>query len=156
MSDLEHIEIPVIVDGQPKGVGELVEVERLGDNLYKLVCPPAMVEGLAIGDTFELDEDDPAGFQVVEHSGYLTIWMQLPDRELTDDDFDLIQDALNEADGIFHGIAHGIFAVFSAPVSAGMDEVSSAMDNLVATMPGASWQYANVYDWDGEPLGWWN
>jgi hypothetical protein len=154
---MEHIKLPIIHEGKRKGIEEVIEAEKLGNNRYRLVTPPAWVEGLAIGDIFDIDDHELSGFVVLQHSGFLTIWIAFASQEQCGEHLDsaALKNAFAAIDGIFNGFAHQRFAIFSVPVTAGFTKIDQIADKLVESIPESTWQYANVYDWDGRALDWW-
>ncbi|MFE9205110.1 hypothetical protein [Micromonospora sp. NPDC007230] len=50
--------------------------------------------------------------------------------------------------------ADGRFIVITVPAAAGFAAVEDAVNSWTAEQ-GCPWEYGNVYDEDGQPLGWW-
>lgn len=153
---IEHIELPVIVKGVRSERGEMVEVELVAGGRYQVFTPPALVEGLAVGDIFELNQAQLGGFKVTYHSGNLTIWMFLPEGSTYNaSERELLDKAFSDIGGVFEGCAMERILIFSVHVTAMFDQIEKVMAGLMEKYPGANWQYANVYDWDDAPLNWW-
>jgi hypothetical protein len=148
-----HVQIPII-DSEPRGAEE-VEVEPLGESRYRVLCPPRFAHGLAVGDEIELDATARFGFRTLRRSGNLTVWIYLPARDaehrVTDDARRLIA----ELGATLEGTPPWMI-ILTVPLGAGWQRIEAAMKG-VATILGATWEYANVYDpADGKtPLGWW-
>ncbi len=149
-----HVLIPVIDSKQEQS--EEVEVEPLGENRYRVLCPPRFVHGLAVGDEIELAEHTPAGFHVVRRSGNLTVWFFAPE---AGDEVQLAaagREMLPGVAGTLEGTPAQMMVV-TVPLASGWKPIEGVMNAIAARVPGASWYYANVYDpIDGcTPLGWW-
>lgn len=154
--DIQHVELPIIVKGARAGRAEMVEVEAAPNGRFTVFEPPALVEGLAVGDIFELAPNELSGFKVTYHSGNLTIWLMLPDPAMySEADRASLDAALAPLGGVFDGCAMGKILIFSVHVTALFDQIEKVMQTLVEKYPGSNWQYGNVYDWDNKPLNWW-
>lgn len=151
-----QLSLPVVIEGK-RHVSELVEVEQIEGARFKIVCPPTMVEGLASGDVIEVDEQQVAGFKVVEHSGLITIWLFFESAKQRDENTanPLFEELLMPLDGRLDSLAKQS-AIFSIPVSAGFHAIEQVFDRLCASLPGAGWMYGNVWGGDNQPLNWWN
>jgi hypothetical protein len=159
MSQPEVIEIePPICHSESDRPGtEVLDVEQVGPNRYRLVYSPGVVEGLARGDEFELCPTDPRGFNVLKRSRHLCVWFNF--REPGDNrgpDGDRVRAAVERFGGICDG-GGNTNLVFSVPVSFGFPAVEALFNDLAGRHLGSSWLYGNVYDpWsDFKPLGWW-
>ena len=155
--NIEHIELPVLAKGQRSGKVEFVEVERTKKgNRYQIFCPPALVEGIAVGDVIELSPEEPQGFKVTHHSGNLTVWLTLADTsQYSTANQEIFDKAFTALGGVFEGCAKQKTVTFSVHITAGFDKIEKVCDELTSLIPEAKWQYGNVYDWNNEPLNWW-
>ena len=159
MSQPEVIELELPIchgEGERPGA-EILDVERLGPNRYRLVYSPGVVEGLARGDEFELRPADPKGFNVLRRSGNLCIWWYFEEPGVNrGPDGDAVRAAVERFGGICDG-GGNTNLVFSVPVSFGFLAIAAVFNDLVGRYPGSSWLFGNVYDpWDDfKPLGWW-
>lgn len=145
------------VPGGVKPLTEIIEVERLRPDRYKLLYSPGVVEGLAKGDVIELASTDPKGFTVVTRSGNLCVWFFFPKTGVSrGPDGDRVRAAVEQFGGVCDGGGNK-HLIFSVPVSFGFPAVEKLLDGLVGQYPGSTWLFANVYDpWnDFKPLGWW-
>lgn len=138
-------------DGTP--FFEDVPVEPIGGQRYRILASPGLLDGLAAGDVFERDRDGT--YRVLERSGNLCI--QVYDAEsLSHDRFDAdLLPQVRAMGGWLDGRTSRV-NVLTIPVSAGFAAIERAMNAWVASTPGATWSYANVYAEDGSQLGWWD
>lgn len=129
-------------------VDELLHVEDLGDGRVRLLASPALVLGVAAGDTVALDEDGRV--TVLARGGNLAVQVHAPPA---------VGDAVAAALAPLGGrcdVRHRLLTVLTVPVRAGFAAVEGAVTAALADHTGADWYYGNVYDDDGTtPLGWW-
>jgi hypothetical protein len=149
-----HVLIPVI-DSETHGPEE-VEVEPLGESRYRVLCPPRLAYGLAVGDEIELDETLRFGFRTVRRSGNLTVWVYLPSEGAEHAVTERARQLVIGLGGTFEGTPPRMI-ILTLPLGAGWERIEAGMNAFVATVPGSTWEYANVYDpVDGKtPLNWW-
>ena len=155
--EFTEIDLPICHNESSRPGTEVLEVERLGPNQYRLCYSPGVVEGLAKGDVIELSDSDPKGFHVVRRSGNLCVWFYFQEAGINrGPEGDRVRAAVEKFGGICDG-GGNTNLVFSVPVSFGFPAVEALFDNLVAQYPGSSWLFGNVYDpWsDFKPLEWW-
>ena len=139
-------------EGAPPA-NESLEVELLGANRFLLMHSPALVEGLAAGDEFELIGATP---RVLRHGGNLVVWfyfaMELAQQPLA---VRRVREVLESIGGRLDG-GGTVTLIFTVPLESGFERIAQTMDSLVATTPGSSWMYGNVYSTlDDTPLNWW-
>lgn len=155
--DFTKIELPICHSESGKPLTEIIEVERLPPDRYKLLHSPGVVEGLAKGDVIELSSADPQGFTIVSRSGNLCVWFFFPKGSVSRGaDGEHLRAAVEQFGGICDGGGNR-HLIFSVPVSFGLPAVETLFNGLVEQYPGSTWLFGNVYDpWnDFEPLGWW-
>jgi Domain of unknown function (DUF4265) len=153
-ADIEAMEVHehVLVSVQEgSGVKEELAVAVVRDGTYRLVLPPAVTLGLAVGDVFTVD---PATLRpdVLDCAGNITVWVYG-----TDEDIRPLADEVADLGGTFDGAAHGdaVF-IFTIPVGATFPAIETAFNRFVERHPSSEWMFANVYGDDGvTPLGWW-
>jgi hypothetical protein len=147
------VELFVDWTSEGKPFFEEVPVTALGDERYRILASPGLLDGLAAGDVFERRSDGT--FAVVERSGNLCIQIWYPEADLgARVDAELIP-GVAALGGSLDGRTEGA-SVLTFPLSAGFPRIEALLDGWVTTAPGASWSYANVYDEDGwTPLRWW-
>lgn len=137
---------------------EVSEVQRIGENQYRLLYSPGVVEGVARGDVIEICHDDPKGFRVIHRSRFLCVWFYFQDAGSNRGaEGDQVRRAVERAGGVCDG-GGNTHLIFSIPVSKGFPAVEALFDGLASQYAGSSWCYGNVYDpWNHfEPLGWWD
>ncbi|MEJ7809765.1 MAG: DUF4265 domain-containing protein [Gemmatimonadaceae bacterium] len=148
--------LPVFIDGERRGE-EALPVAAVGPARFRLLASPGIVEGLAAGNEFVLDDIAPPGYRVVERGGNLWVWFYFapPVEEHSGETAD-VRRAVEALGGWLDG-GYSKMLVFTVPLAAGFAAVARAFDAAVARQPGSQWLYGNVYDpTDGEtPLDWW-
>lgn len=130
---------------------ETLEVEPVGDGRYKLAFSPVLVQGLAEGDVFSLDEE---GWPVVhERSGNVVVQMF---HRL---DFAPLEQVRARVAGLGgHGYdLDKVTAVYTIPARAGFVHIESIFTRIESLYgERMTWRYGNVYADDGTtPLEWW-
>jgi glucose dehydrogenase len=154
MTKVAHVWIPVI-DAKPRGPEE-VEVEPLGGDRYRVLCPSRFAYGLAVGDEIEIDETSRFGFRTLRRSGNLTVWFYAPARGAEQSLAAAARDLVEELGATIEGTPERMMIV-TVPLAVGWQRIEVVMNGVAATAPGTTWEYANVYDpIDGKtPLNWW-
>jgi hypothetical protein len=132
---------------------EEVPVEPLGDERYRILASPGLLDGLAAGDVFERRED--GSFVVIQRSGNVAVQVWYSDENLSDRvDAELLP-GVRELGGGLDGQTEGA-SVLTFPLRAGFRRIERLLDEWVVSAPAARWSFANVYDEDGRtPLRWW-
>lgn len=155
MARLVHLEIGVWTEKAWVGP-EHVEAQDVGEGRFIITCPPRFAYGFAVGDEVELDSSTPARVRVTRHGGNLTIWVYCPTDQAVSPLAAHARTALPAIAGVLEGTPKQML-IITVPLSSGWAAIQRTMDALVARSPGASWEYANVYDVkDGvTPLDWW-
>src|SRR5262245_38595598 len=152
---VEKIELPAFDSRLRRRPSELLEAERLGPNLYRLVHSPGLVEGLAAGDEIELTGEEP-GYRIIKRAGNLCIWLIVKEEsDLSRKAVVAIQKNVEAIGGRLDGGTHRSL-IFTIPVSVGFGLVERLLNETVKDIPGATWFFGNVYDpKDGKtPLNW--
>jgi hypothetical protein len=147
----------ILHDG--RAVPENVLVERIGDNRFRLLYSPGLIQGIAAGDEFELAPDEPHGYHLLKRGGNVCVQIFVGTDKVEKCRQTLIPlvDQLGgrlDGDAAFATLAN---LVFTIPVSAGFPAIERVMAIAQAIAPGCEWFYGNVYDpTDGvTPLNWW-
>ena len=135
-------------------VREQLAVVPLSDGEYRLVVPPALAVGLAVGDVFSVDPDT-FGPRVVRRSGNLTVWVYPNGAPVAGSG---VAEEVEAVGGAFEGAAHGDgILIFTLPVAATFPVIEGIFLRLGDRFPESQWMFGNVYGDDGEtPLGWWD
>jgi hypothetical protein len=124
---------------------EVLAVEELGPNRYRLLSAPLWVPGLAAEDEFELSEAEPRGFRLLKSGGNLCIWFRMPP-EIAEK-HELVVDALDGGlewiGGRLDGKAGSAFS-FTLAASVDRPVYAKAFDGAVARVPGSSWRISNL------------
>lgn len=150
------VKLPVLVDGNNRGE-EVLPVEQLGPNRYKLVYSPGFVDGLAAGDEFELLSDDPTGYNVLQRSGNLCVWFIFNNiEELQGYEPQKLRGAVEAIGGWLDG-GHSRMLIFTIPVSVGFPLVEKVFNEAKKRNASSEWMFGNVYDPKDQErlLNWW-
>jgi hypothetical protein len=153
-----EIDVPVCHTGSSRPMTESLVVVPLGDNRYRLVYSPGVIEGMARGDEFELSSTDLEGFQVLKRAGNLCVWFYFAEvGRNRGPDGQAVRQQVEEFGGLCDG-GGNTHLVFSVPVSLGFGSIEALFNSLAEQYEGSSWLYGNVYDPfnDFAPLGWWD
>lgn len=148
-----HLLLPVVDEGGTRGREE-VEVEALGEDRYRVLCPPRFVYALAVGDEIKTDASS-AGFRTLRRSRNLTVWIYV-------EDANGVLAVAEAAESVAASIGATIEGtppkriIITVPLSAGWQKNEVAISALCSSVPGVSWEYANVFDSvTHEPLNLW-
>ena len=150
MADHRHIDLAV--EGAKAGGRQPVEVEPLGDDEYRVLYSPGLVEGIAAGDVIRVTDFDRGLFQVVTRGGNIAV--KFAAREPIAGVLPGLRADLEALGARLDG-AIGKAAVWTIPLAAGFAQIETVMSAAVARTPGSGWWYGNVYDEGGDPLHWW-
>jgi hypothetical protein len=157
MDGRSTVTLPTLGVDQKKVASEVLDVEEIGPNRYRLIYSPGLVEGLAAGDEFELTEENSAGFSVLRRSGNLCTWLIFD--EPTDFSAPYIKDLEARVKGIGGYLDGGTHRslIFTIPLQAGFKAIKETFDAFVQAVQGTRWFYGNVYDPKDptKPLNWW-
>ena len=149
----EHpFHIDLVVVGGRAGATQPVEVEPLGNDEYRILFSPGLVEGIAAGDVIRVTDPRVGLFEVLSRGGNVAVKFGAP--EPLEPFLPAIHADLEALGGRLDG-ATDTAAVWTIPAAAGFARIEKAMAAAVARIPGAGWWYGNVYDGDGKPLHWW-
>ena len=150
--DEQHVHVLVRVEAGHDTREELA-VAMLSGGVYRLVVPPALTLGLAVGDVFEIDAETSRP-RVVERSGNLTVWLFPAGAEAGGSG---VADEVEALGGTFEGVASSTVLIFTLPVAATFPAIEAVFEGFVARFPGSQWMFGNAYADDGQtPLGWWD
>lgn len=129
---------------------EPVHVIRLHDSIYRVLYAPGVVYGIAAGDEIRLLAEGE--FDVVHRAQNLAVrvYSSEPIEDWADGLVAEVQRLGGRLDGrIRHGFA------FTIPVTVGFNAVETVFGSFVTEHPKCLWEFGNVYDEAGDPLGWW-
>jgi hypothetical protein len=157
MDGRRTVTLPTIGVDQRKVGSEVLDIEEIGPNRYRLIYSPGLVEGLAGGDEFEFTEENSAGFNVLRRSGNLCLWLIFD--EPTDFSAPNIKDLGARVKGIGNDLDGGTHRslIFTVSLQAGFNAIKEIFDAFVQAARGTHWFYGNVYDpkEPTKPLNWW-
>jgi hypothetical protein len=137
-------------NGQPV-FEEVVAVPEHG-GCFRLLRSPGLAQGIAAGDTFEVDGS--GGFKVLKRGGNVAIQIFVTEK---------MTDVEREASRRLEPLGASLDGkttkqiVYTVPVKVGFPALEMALRGVVDRYPSVEWFYGNVYDSkDGTtPLGWW-
>lgn len=154
----ENTLIPIVAGYNAEGdtILEQISVQPVpeAEGEFRLMKSPAFARGLASGDRIRYPADTVNGFELVRHSGNLSV------RVLRKQGLDELELALTPEmemlDGTLDHQTPGLL-VYSIHVSIGFNQIETLMDRILGQFTDAVWYYGNVYDpQDGvTPLNWW-
>jgi hypothetical protein len=128
-------------------------------NSFVVQSIPAFVYGVAYGDSVQVNEEVSGDFQVIRNSGQVTVRvfvkgdLEKPEiRSLIDDVCAL--GGLYEVGKIATDPNQKSLLLISLHISIGLSEIAKLLSSVKAT--GGQWEYGNIYDENGDQLGWWN
>ena len=147
----QHIDLTIV--GAKAGATQPVEVEPLGNDEYRILWSPGLVEGIAAGDVIRLTDSRRGLFDVLVRGGNVAV--KFVTREPIEAVLPSISADLEAIGGRLDGAIEKA-AVWTVPAAAGFGEIERIMTAAVSRMPGSGWWYGNVYDDFGKPLLWWD
>jgi hypothetical protein len=152
-----HITLPVFHDDGRLATREVLEVEAVAKDQYRLLHSPAYVEGIASGDVIELDDSLRLGFRLISRAGNLAVVVVFGKPEDKSAQAIRLETSIQAIGGVVDG-GPARALVLTVPVSSGFQAVESVLTTFVQQVPGASWWYGNVYEAGdpSRPLNWWN
>lgn len=153
---IQHITLPVFHDDGRLATREVLEVEPIGTNRYRLLHSPAYVEGIAAGDVIELDQSLQSGFRLLSRAGNLAVIVVFDKPEDKSAQAQRLEESVQTIGGVVDGGPARVL-VLTVPVSSGFQAVESLLGAFMREVPGSSWWYGNVYEAGdpSRPLNWW-
>ena len=155
---MRHISLPVLADvGLEVGEREMIEVDPIGANQYRLLHSPAFVDGLATGDVIELDQSLTSGFRVISRARNIVVIVAFEteqDKSLTP--VEDLQRKVRDLGGVVDGGPTRVL-VLTLPLRAGFERIEPLLADFIQRVPGSTWWYGNVYEAGdpSRPLDWW-
>ncbi|HBX36627.1 MAG TPA: phosphotyrosine protein phosphatase [Pseudohongiella sp.] len=121
---------------------------------FRLQKSPVFVRGLASGDLIRYPADNTGGYELLEHSGNLSIRV-FSKHNIAELDQALTPD-IELIDGTRDVCSPGVL-IYSVHVSIGFKKIEEVITAVLKRFPESVWYYGNVYDpEDGQtPLNWW-
>jgi hypothetical protein len=124
-------------------------------NEFRLHKSPAFVRSVAADDRIRFPADNTASFELLEHSGNLSI------RVFSKLNTAQVDEALTPELELMGGrldVSSTGLLVYTIHVSIGFKRIEALLDSTVGRFPDTIWYYGNVYDpEDGvTPLNWWD
>ena len=146
-----HINLLAGETSSGKPAYEPVHAIEVGPCRYKIEFSPGLAYGVAAGDEIKLFED--GSFEVVSRAGNIAVRV-LSEHLLDSVEPDLTKKVGELLSGRLDGnIGRGL--AYTIPHESGFPAIEQVFEAFVHSMPGAIWEYGNVYAEDGAPLGWW-
>lgn len=125
---MQHITLPVFHDdGQPV-TREVLEVEPVAKNQYRLLNSPAYVEGVVAGDVIELDQSLRSEFRLLSRARNLAVIVVFEKPEgKSSAQTKRLEESIQTIGGVAEG-GPGRVLVLTVPVSCGFQTVESLLD----------------------------
>ncbi|ALO47662.1 DUF4265 domain-containing protein [Pseudohongiella spirulinae] len=151
-------QVPIIAGYNDNGdaIVEQVEVNPVSGNTdqFRLAKSPAFVKGLAADDLIRYPADNKAGYELLEHSGNLSV------RVFSKHDISELDQALTPEMELIDGkcdVCSPGLLIYSIHVSIGFKRIEELISSVLKRFPDSIWYYGNVYDPDDgqTPLNWW-
>src|SRR5687768_3565039 len=133
MPDPLHIDL--FVEGTRRGGTQPVEVEDLGNDEYRVLHSPGLVEGIAAGDVIRLRDRSAGTFEVLRRGGNFAVKFARPGAEDLQLAIAEITRALQPLGGRLDG-ATPHAAVWTVPAASGFPRVEAVMNAAVARTAG--------------------
>jgi hypothetical protein len=152
------INLPLIAGYTPQGEAMVEQVPAVliedSRDQYRVQKSPAFVRGLAADDKIRYPVDDKAGWELVEHSGNLSV--RVFSKHNTDELDTSLTPEIELIDGKLD-LKTPRALVYSIHVSIGFQKIEEVLNKTLTRFPESVWYYGNVYDpEDGvTPLNWW-
>lgn len=149
-----HLRCGTRADGSPRL--EPVHAEPLGGLRFRIANSPGWTYGVAAGDEVERT-DEQGGFKVIRRSGNLAVRL-FSTAALPRDHIEALEAQVRERlGGWVDGGLEDRARVFTIPATAGFQEIEALFDPFVRDASIATgtveWEYGNVHDDTGAPLG---
>jgi hypothetical protein len=135
--------------GQP--VYELIPASMVEHGVYDVLASPGLARGCAAGDRIRVADD--GSFEVLRRGGNVCLVLY-PPAPPPDDGIAALTTAFTQLDGLVEMPVDRRFIVITVPATAGFAAVEDLINSWTAEQD-CPWEYGNVYDEDGHPLGWW-
>lgn len=121
---------------------------------FRLTKSPAFIRGLAADDRIRYPVDNATTYDLLEHSGNLSI--RVFSKHNTEELDQALTPELELIDGRIDISSPGLL-VYTIHVSIGFQQIEDVLHRVLARFPDTIWYYGNVYDpEDGvTPLNWW-
>jgi len=152
------IKIPLLVEDMTIK-REIVLARPLSNNEYILHSIPAFAYGVAFGDKVAISDMDKGVFNIITRGNNVTIRLFRQGTLDTKDIDDLIKKIISN--GGAYEVGKNISAknessllLINVPVSIGFTAIEEMMK--IADQAQSNWEYGNVYNKDGDPIGWWS
>jgi Domain of unknown function (DUF4265) len=153
---MEHITLPALDEARQKvETREVLEATAGPGGTFTLLHSPALVDGLAGGDTIQLAPDLLCGFRLVQRGRNVALVLVLGSAE---------EKAAEGTRALLAQVADlgatcdggpRQMLVFTVPVGKAFGALEAAFDGFCQRTAGATWWFGNVYGADGKPLNWW-
>jgi hypothetical protein len=152
------VRVPIEAEGLDIGREVVLAEPTESADCYRVQSIPAFAYGLALGDTMKVLEATSGKFQVVSRGGQVTIRVFVTGGLARPDVRALIESVV-AANGKYEvgkddAVAGGAsLLLVSLDVVLGFPTIESMLH--VVEGPDVTWEYGNIYDTNGAPLGWW-
>ncbi len=153
MSDShDHVRLLAGYGKDGKAAHELTPARRVGEDEWLIVGTPGLANGCAAGDRVRVDAS--GAFAIVERGRNVAVHFYAS-RAMAEADLLDLRAAFEELSAQVEWPAQRRFAVATVPVGAGFQAIEHVVSSWIEFHPEVEWNYGNVYDGQGHPLGWW-
>ena len=136
-------------EDEPEGI-EHVLAEPASDGLFRILLTPGFVSGFAAGDLVGYDADAQT-LTLVDRGGNVGVQFFHP--RLESHVLAHIEEQVKSVGGTVDGRLDRLL-VFTFPASVRVSNIQTFL-RAYETSFGVEWEFANLFDADGDPLPWW-
>ncbi|MEV6965226.1 DUF4265 domain-containing protein [Hamadaea sp. NPDC051192] len=147
----KHVKVLAGTASSGKPVYEVLPARHVDGDEYEMLGSPALAYGFAAGDVLRVAVD--GSFEVMRRGGNLCLRVY-PTTALSSADVDALIAVFEPLGGLVETPDDRRFVVITMPVTSGFLPAEAAIGGWAASHA-CEWEYGNVYDEDGEPVGWW-
>jgi hypothetical protein len=154
----EHVAVAV-TDATRRGV-EYVPARHMDGSAWQLLRSPLYARHVAAGDVIQVTAPETGEFEVLTRGVNICVHFYLADTDAdsastTSRVVESLAASLGSLGGRIEASTPGLVAA-TVPATAGFAAIEEVLEQAVRTVPGAQWEYTNVYDPNtGEPMRWW-
>lgn len=136
-------------EDEPEGI-EHVRAEPICNGLFRLLLTPGLVSGFAAGDLVGYNAD-ARSLTLVDRGGNVGVQFFHP--RLQGHVLAHVEEQVKSVGGTVDGRLDRLL-VFTFPVAVRVSNIQTFLQAYETTF-GVEWEFANLFDADGEPLPWW-
>jgi hypothetical protein len=150
--DHEHVRLLVGYTSSGEPSHEMTPARPLEDGDYLILGTPGLANGCAAGDRVRVDAS--GAFTIIERGTNVAVHFYASS-EIDHDSLFELRAAFDRLGAATDWPVQRRFIVVTVPVDAGFRAIEEVVDGWLANRPDIDWNYGNVYDDEGDPIGWW-